>query len=148
MLPFDRTVHAVRNLKISFLARYAAVGSAAALVYVGLYYGLVTAAQAPSLLSSCFAFAVSVIVQYTAHARFSFGSQVVDLRQGVRFAGATLIGLAASSAIAFAGPRIGWPPILTAAVVVTFLPPLNLALLAGWVFAARNAADSEPSGAN
>jgi len=148
MRALDRIVHAARNLRIPFLARYAAAGSAAALVYVSIYYGLAALMHAPSLPSSWLAFGVSLVVQYSAHARFSFRSQLVDLRQGMRFAGATLIGLAASSTIAFVGPRLGWPPILTAGVVVAIVPPLNLVLLAGWVFAARRAKRGEPSSAN
>ncbi len=148
MRALDRIVHVARNLRVAFLARYAAAGSAAALVYVGVYYGLVTLAEAPSLPSSCLAFGVSVIVQYSAHARFSFGARLVDPGQGARFAFATLAGLAASSAIAFAGPRLGWPTILTAGVVVAVVPPLNFALLAGWVFAARGRKRGEPSRTN
>ncbi|MEQ8935377.1 MAG: hypothetical protein RIE56_06265, partial [Amphiplicatus sp.] len=85
------------------------------------------------------AYGVSLVVQYVAHARFSFGADAANLRQGARFACATAVGLAASSAIAFIGPRLGWPPLATAGVVVIVVPPLNLLLLAGWVFAGRTA---------
>jgi putative flippase GtrA len=109
------------------LIRFGIVGGGTALAYVLLYLTFL-AADLPQVLANGLAFLLAVMLQYVGQAAFTFGRQLNDFGQILRFV--VMVGLGfASSALT------GTPDWTAAAIVTVYLPVQNYIFMTLWVFA-------------
>jgi putative flippase GtrA len=117
------------------LVRFCLVGGSTALVYVLLYLAFL-AADVPQVFANGFAFGLAVMLQYAGQAAFTFGRQLNDLGQVLRFAVMVVLGFVSSALITSVVPSLtGLPDWAAAAIAATYLPVQNFVFMALWVFA-------------
>ncbi len=117
------------------LVRFCVVGGGTALVYVLLYLGFLAAAL-PQVLANGFAFVMAVMLQYAGQAAFTFGRQLNDLGQILRFTVMVVLGFVSSALITSILPTmIGLPDWAAAVIVAIYLPVQNFVFMTLWVFA-------------
>jgi putative flippase GtrA len=117
------------------LFRFCLVGGGTALVYVLLYLAFL-AADVPQVFANGFAFGLAVMLQYAGQAAFTFGRQLNDFGQILRFAVMVILGFVSSALITSVMPVLtGLPDWAAAAIAATYLPVQNFILMTLWVFA-------------
>jgi putative flippase GtrA len=129
-----------RRLKVLFhrevwrVARFLIVGAAVALTYAGLFLGL-RAAETPIWEANGIAHVASICVQYVSHTLWTFRSRLRDRAQQLRFLGVIVFGFGFSFAVTtLLSPYMGWPDVVSVALVVFVLPLFNYVLYRFWVF--------------
>ncbi len=123
--------------------RFAIVGVAVALTYIGLYLTLVSAGMA-QFIANGMAFSQAVVLQYACQSAFTFHKPLADKTQIVRFAAMISLGYVTSALIT--GPVAVWMafPAWKAAIAVTvILPVQNYVLMTLWVFATPSSPKSD-----
>ncbi|MBQ0805492.1 MULTISPECIES: GtrA family protein [unclassified Sulfitobacter] len=117
------------------LIRFGIVGGGTALAYVLLYLTFL-AADLPQVLANGLAFLLAVMLQYVGQAAFTFGRQLNDFGQILRFVVMVGLGFASSALITAVLPAMTGTPDWTAAAIVTvYLPVQNYIFMTLWVFA-------------
>jgi putative flippase GtrA len=120
----------------SKLVRFGIVGGGTALAYVALYMTFLAIGM-PQIAANGTAFLLAVMLQYAGQASFTFGRQLNDRIQIVRFAVMVCLGFASSALITAVLPAlIGVPDWAAAALVTVCLPVQNYIFMTLWVFAA------------
>jgi putative flippase GtrA len=118
------------------LVRFGIVGGGTALTYVLLYL-MFLAAGMPQIAANGIAFLLAVMLQYAGQASFTFGRQLNDRIQIIRFAVMVCLGFASSALMTAVLPDlIGLPDWAAAALVTVYLPVQNYIFMTLWVFAA------------
>lgn len=118
------------------LVRFAIIGGGTALAYIVLYLALL-AMGLPQIAANGIAFLIAVILQYAGQASFTFGRQLNDRAQIVRFAVMVCLGFVSSALITAIIPAMtGLPDWAAAAIVTVYLPVQNYIFMTLWVFAA------------
>jgi putative flippase GtrA len=120
------------------LMRYGVVGVGVTLFQIGLYnLGLGAGHMAP-LIANTVATAVTMLVGYTVHSRFTFdghGSGASAARTGGRFVVANMIGFAVNSLwVWLFSAVLHWSPHLASLPVFFVTPALLFWLNRKWVF--------------
>lgn len=118
------------------LVRFAIIGGGTALAYIALYLAFL-AAGLPQVVANAIAFGLAVTLQYAGQASFTFGRQLNDRAQIIRFAAMVSLGFIGSALITALLPALtGLPDWAAAAVVTIYLPVQNYIFMTLWVFAA------------
>ncbi|TNJ44475.1 GtrA family protein [Phaeobacter sp. B1627] len=118
------------------ILRFCVVGTGVAGLYLGLFLlgvelGLAEAA------ANIISLGCAVVVQYIAQTAWTFRRPLAVPEQILRFACTIGLGFVVSTLItAHVGPHLGWPPALSGAVVMLWLPIQNYVMFRIWVFAA------------
>lgn len=116
------------------VVRFCAVGASVAAVYLAVYLSLVRSG-ANEALANVLAYAIAIIIQYVAHALWTFKGQAFVPRQILRFCTAVGLGLIVSTLITSAvGPGLAWQDWQSAILVVILLPVFNFMIFSLWVF--------------
>lgn len=117
------------------ILRFATVGGAVAVLYVGLYVAFLTAGL-PQAWANGAAFALAVCVQYVGQTWWTFRRPLAVPDQARRFACTVGFGFLTSGLITgLAGPALGLSDTLSAAIVAVVLPVQNYVIFRLWVFA-------------
>ena len=115
--------------------RYALTGVVVAATYWALTTFLAHVSPAPDWSVSAFAFTVAVCLQYVMHAKYTFRSKAAHVSQSRKFILSVFLGYLISFIVTgFAGPYLGLPIGISAAIVVILLPIMNFLLFSLWVF--------------
>lgn len=119
---------------LSRLLRFACVGASVALIYIALYLAFLAFGWAQALANAA-AFGVAVAFQYVAQAGFTFRAKLKDGGQALRFAWMIGCGLVTSALITgVLAPAAGLSDALAALIVTFLLPVQNYLLMSRWVF--------------
>lgn len=116
------------------ILRFGVVGIGNTVTYVGGYLLLRTMGLEEAV-ANCLAFACAVALQYVAHARYTFRTELRNPAQFTRFLTTIGAGLAVSTVIT--GPVaavFALPDWLAATVVTIVLPVQNFILMSLWVY--------------
>lgn len=118
----------------SHISRFALVGVLIALLYILLYLVLLHIGM-PQWGANAIAFVTAVVVQYGAHARFTFGRQLADPAQILRFGVTTGCGFVTSALLTgYVVPALALDSWIAAVAVILILPVQNYLLMTLWVF--------------
>jgi putative flippase GtrA len=120
--------------RASRISRFALVGVLIAALYVLLYLVLLHIGM-PQGRANALAFAIAVTVQYAGQARFTFGRQLADPTQMLRFSVMTGCGFVTSALVTgYIAPAMMLNNWIAAVAVTLILPVQNYLLMTLWVF--------------
>ncbi len=118
--------------------RFAVVGTGVAIYYMAAFLGLLHLLNSP-WIANLLAFGSAIMIQYVGQTAWTFGKPLAVPAQFGRFLCMIGLGLIVSSVITgIAGPRLGLPEFVSAAMVVVILPIVNFVILRLWVYRERN----------
>jgi putative flippase GtrA len=122
----------------STVVRYALVGLLVAAAYLALFLLLRRITSLPVGIVSGIAFIAAVVLQYWAHATFTFERNLRDRVQAARFAVTVGVGFALSTLfVGWVAPSLGICELCALGVVTVTLPILNYVIFLAWVFVSR-----------
>ncbi|WP_108814384.1 GtrA family protein [Loktanella sp. Alg231-35] len=115
-------------------SRFALVGVSIAILYVLLYLTFLQLGM-PQGRANALAFVIAVVVQYAGQARFTFGKQLANPTQILRFGVMTGLGFITSALITgYIAPMFALDNWIAAVAVTLILPVQNYILMSLWVF--------------
>ncbi len=120
--------------RTNHISRFALVGVSIAALYVLLYLAFLHIGM-PQGRANALAFAIAIAVQYAGQARFTFGKQLADPTQILRFGVMTGFGFITSALLTgYIAPALALENWIAAVAVTLILPVQNYILMTLWVF--------------
>ena len=120
--------------RTSHISRFALVGASISALYVLLYLVFLQIGM-PQGRANALAFMFAITAQYAGQARFTFGKQLADPAQILRFGVMTGFGFITSALLTgYIAPDLALDNWIAAVAVALILPVQNYILMTLWVF--------------
>ena len=116
------------------ISRFALIGISVAILYVLLYLTFLQIGMSQGG-ANALSFMIAVVVQYAGQSRFTFGKQLTDPPQILRFGMMTSFGFITSVLLTgYIAPTFALDNWIAAVAVTLILPVQNYILMTLWVF--------------
>ncbi len=121
-------------ISTKFISRFALVGVSTAALYVLLYLVFLQTGM-PQARANALAFLSAIVAQYAGQACFTFGKQLADPPQILRFGVMTGLGFISSTVLtSYIAPLLAFEDWIAAVAVTLILPVQNYIIMTLWVF--------------
>lgn len=124
--------------RIQQIIVFAMLGICVNLIYGALFLTIVWAVPEQRVGASTVAYVTACLFQYVANAKLTFGREVWNVGQALRYGLAVLIGYVVSTLfLTWIVPPLGIPDIVALLIVAVSLPILNFITFSVWVYRSR-----------